>query len=143
MDSLSFISFVLFPLGIILPIIFPALPARLPPLLILRPMVVCEGRIVSLANLLGVECTPPVIPQFSLKPFQDRCVLRHIALSAWIVGHHPSAKCDANGVAASVLAPCTPSCDCRAGCANTPHKLCSWLANFAKVFNCSKEGLRV
>ena len=47
---------IFFPLGTIRPIILPALPAQLPPLLILRPMVVCEGRNVSLVNLLGVEC---------------------------------------------------------------------------------------
>ena len=66
----------------------------------------------------------------------------HITLSAWIVGHHPSAECDANGVVASVLAPCAHSCHCRAGCSNTLRKLSSSLANFAKDFNGSKNGLR-
>ena len=91
MNKPGFVFFFLFPLGTIRPIILPALPAHLPPLRALRPMVVCEGRNVSLANLLGVEC-PPGMPQLSLKHFQDRRVLKHITLSAWIVGHHPSAE---------------------------------------------------
>ena len=66
----------------------------------------------------------------------------HITLSAWIVGHHPSADCDANGVVASVLAPCAPSCDFLAGCSNTLPKLSSSFANFAKAFNGSKESMR-
>ena len=85
---------------------------------------------------------PPGMPQLSLKHVQDRRVLKHITLSAWIVGHHPSADCDANGVVANVLAPCAPSCDCRAGCSNTLHKMSSSLANFAKAFNGSKDGMR-
>ena len=83
------------------------------------------------------------MPQLSLEPFQDRCVQTHITLSAWIVEQHPNAECDANSVSASVLAPCAPSYDCRAGCANTPHKLSLSLANFAKVISPCTEGFRV